>query len=58
MVGLLFARCDPTRDIVFLWVDAKEKGTLGLWEPSTVGFVGANSEWLKLDEAYSEPVRK
>ena len=34
-VGLPFAYRDPTRDIVFLWVNAKEKGMLGLWGPST-----------------------
>src|SRR5262249_1802983 len=26
---------DPTRDIVFLWVDEKERGMLGLWGPTT-----------------------
>src|SRR4051812_31981585 len=36
VVGLPFAYRDPTRDIVFLWVDEKEKGMLGLWGPTTV----------------------
>src|SRR3954453_7458414 len=35
IVGLPFAYRDPTRDIVFLWVDEKEKGMLGLWGPGT-----------------------
>ena len=35
VIGLPFAYRDPTRDIVFLWVDAKEKGMLGLWGPTT-----------------------
>jgi lactoylglutathione lyase len=35
VVGLPFAYRDPTRDIVFLWVDEKEKGMLGLWGPTT-----------------------
>lgn len=35
VVGLPFAYCDPTRDIVFLWVDENQKGMLGLWGPST-----------------------
>jgi hypothetical protein len=35
LVGLPFAYRDPTRDIVFMWVDKKEKGMLGLWGPST-----------------------
>jgi lactoylglutathione lyase len=35
VLGLPFAYRDPTRDIVFLWVDNKEKGMLGLWGPST-----------------------
>jgi catechol-2,3-dioxygenase len=30
IVGLPFAYRDPTRDIVFLWVDAKEKAMIGL----------------------------
>src|SRR6266581_6742738 len=36
IVGLPFAYRDPTRDIVFLWADAKEKGMIGLWGPNTV----------------------
>src|SRR5438876_4541978 len=36
VVGLPFAYRDPTRDIVFMWVDEKEKGMLGLWGPTTV----------------------
>ena len=35
VVGLPFAYRDPTRDIVFLWVDEKQKGMLGLWGAST-----------------------
>jgi len=35
IVGLPFAYRDPTRDIVFLWADAKEKGMIGLWGPHT-----------------------
>src|SRR3954470_22788042 len=35
IIGLPFAYRDPTRDIVFLWVDAKEKAMLGLWGPGT-----------------------
>jgi lactoylglutathione lyase len=35
IVGLPFAYRDPTRDIVFLWADAKEKGLIGLWGPNT-----------------------
>ena len=34
-VGLPFAYRDPTRDIVFLWVDEKQKGMLGLWGASS-----------------------
>jgi len=34
-VGLPFAYRDPTRDVVFLWTDRKEKGMLGLWGPNT-----------------------
>jgi lactoylglutathione lyase len=35
VVGLPLAHRDPTRDIVFLWVDEKEKGMIGLWGAST-----------------------
>ena len=35
VVGLPFAYRDPTRDIVFMWVDEKEKAMLGLWGPGT-----------------------
>jgi len=35
IVGLRFAYRDPTRDIVFMWVDTKEKAILGLWGPNT-----------------------
>lgn len=35
IVGLPFAYRDPTRDIVFLWVDEKQKGMIGLWGPTT-----------------------
>jgi lactoylglutathione lyase len=35
VVGLPFAYRDPTRDIVFLWVDEKHKAMLGLWGPTT-----------------------
>src|SRR5437016_13675839 len=36
VVGLSFAYRDPTRDIVFLWVDAKPKAMIGLLGPNTV----------------------
>lgn len=36
IVGLPFAYRDPTRDIVFLWADLKDKGMIGLWGPTTV----------------------
>jgi lactoylglutathione lyase len=35
VVGLPSAYRDPSRDIVFLWVDEKQKGMLGLWGAST-----------------------
>jgi lactoylglutathione lyase len=35
VVGLPFAYRDPTRDLVFLWVDEKPKGMIGLWGAST-----------------------
>jgi len=35
IVGLVFAYRDPTRDIVFLWADAKQKAMIGLWGPNT-----------------------
>jgi lactoylglutathione lyase len=35
VVGLPFAYRDPTRDIVFLWVDEKQKGMIGLWGLNT-----------------------
>lgn len=35
VVGLPFAYRDPTRDIVFLWVDEKQKGMVGLWGATT-----------------------
>jgi lactoylglutathione lyase len=35
VIGLPFAYRDPTRDIVFMWVDEKEKAMLGLWGPGT-----------------------
>jgi lactoylglutathione lyase len=35
VVGLRFAYRDPTRDIIFLWVEDNEKGMIGLWGPST-----------------------
>src|SRR5260370_33579513 len=35
IVGLPFAYRDPSRDIVFLWVDAKQKAMIGLWGPNT-----------------------
>ena len=35
IVGLPFAYRDPTRDIVFLWADSKEKAMIGLWGPGT-----------------------
>jgi lactoylglutathione lyase len=35
IVGLPFAYRDPSRDVVFLWAHAKEKGMIGLWGPDT-----------------------
>jgi lactoylglutathione lyase len=35
VIGLPFAYRDPTRDIVFLWVDEKQKSMIGLWGAST-----------------------
>jgi lactoylglutathione lyase len=35
IVGLPVAYRDPTRDIVFMWADGKEKAMLGLWGPNT-----------------------
>ena len=35
VVGLPFAYRDPARDIVFLWVDEKHRGMIGLWGAST-----------------------
>jgi lactoylglutathione lyase len=35
VVGLRFAYRDPTRDIVFMWADSKEKAMIGLWGPNT-----------------------
>jgi lactoylglutathione lyase len=35
VVELPFAYRDTTRDIVFLWVDEKQKGMIGLWGTST-----------------------
>jgi len=35
IVSLAFAYRDPTRDIVFLWADAKKKAMIGLWGPKT-----------------------
>lgn len=35
VIGLPHAHRDPTRDIVFLWADEKQKGMLGLWGAST-----------------------
>ena len=35
VIGLPFAYRAPSRDIVFLWVDEKQKGMVGLWGAST-----------------------
>lgn len=35
VIGLPFAYRDPSRDIVFLWVDEKQKGMIGLWGAAT-----------------------
>src|SRR5215813_11269673 len=35
IAGLSFAYRDPSRDIVFLWADKKEKGMVGLLGPNT-----------------------
>lgn len=41
IVGLPFAYRDPTRDIVFMWADAKEKAMLGLWGPNSLWQTGS-----------------
>src|SRR5438067_2800757 len=35
VVALPFAYRDPSRDIVFLWADAKQKAMIGLWGPNS-----------------------
>jgi len=35
IVGLPLAYSDPTRDIIFLWANLREKGMIGLWGPGT-----------------------
>ena len=55
VVGLPFAYRDPTRDIVFLWADVKEKAMIGLWGPGTA--YGIRDEViLKCHIAFSIPL--
>ena len=42
VVGLTFAYRDPTRDLVFLWANAREQGMIGLWGPGTEYGPGGN----------------
>jgi len=35
VLGLPLAHRDPSRDLVFLWADLRERGMLGLWGPGT-----------------------
>jgi lactoylglutathione lyase len=55
VVGLPFAYRDPTRDIVFLWVDEKQKGMLGLWGPST-GYGRQNGVLVQCHVAFAVSV--
>ena len=52
VVGLPFAYRDATRDIVFLWVDEKHKGMLGLWGPST-GYGRQNGMLVQFHVAFA-----
>src|SRR5215813_3669144 len=52
VVGLPFAYRDATRDVVFLWVDDKEKGLIGLWGPST-GYGRHNGKLVKCHIAFA-----
>jgi lactoylglutathione lyase len=54
IVGLPFAYRDPTRDIVFLWVDEKQKGMMGLWGPST-GYGRQNGAFTRCHLAFAVP---
>ena len=45
VVGLPFAYRDPSRDIVFLWVDDKQKGMLGV-PPQLGKFLGREQNRL------------
>lgn len=52
IVGLPFAYRDPTRDIVFLWADVKEKAMIGLWGPNTA-YGSQNGEIPKCHVAFA-----
>ena len=52
IAGLSFAYRDPTRDIVFLWVDEKQKGMIGLWGAST-GYGRQNGVLTRCHLAFS-----
>lgn len=52
VVGLPFAYRDPTRDIVFLWVDEKQKGMIGLWG-ATTGYGRQNGVSTRCHLAFS-----
>jgi lactoylglutathione lyase len=51
-VGLPFAYRDPTRDILFLWVDDRKKGMIGLWGAST-GYGRQNGVLMRCHLAFS-----
>jgi lactoylglutathione lyase len=52
VVGLPFAYRDSARDIVFLWVDEKQKGMIGLWGAST-GYGRQNSVLTRCHLAFA-----
>ena len=57
VVGLPFAYRDPSRDIVFLWADSKEKSMIGLWGPGTA--YGVRDEvTLRCHVAFSIPLHQ
>ena len=55
VIGLPFAYRDPTRDIVFLWVDEKQKGMVGLWGPGT-GYGRQNGLLTRCHLAFAVPL--
>jgi lactoylglutathione lyase len=57
VVGLAFAYRDPTRDIVFIWEDAKEKAMIGLWEPET-GYGKLDGHTQKHHIAFAVPLNE